>query len=63
MLLVDALSRSYEISKSIGSFALVVDPLDDEAEKFYTKYAFILLPDSQKMFLSIKTIGKLFDEK
>lgn len=38
MLLVDAISRSYEISKSIGSFALVVDPLDDEAERFYTKY-------------------------
>ncbi|MCX6237124.1 MAG: GNAT family N-acetyltransferase [Bacteroidia bacterium] len=60
MLLIDALSRSYEISKSVGSFAVVVDPLDEEAEKFYFKYGFILLPDSRKMFLPMKTIGKLF---
>jgi GNAT superfamily N-acetyltransferase len=63
MLLIDALRRSYEISKSIGSFAVVVDPLDEDAEKFYTKYGFILLPDSRKMFLAMKTLGKLFDEK
>jgi len=60
MLLIDALSRSYEISKSIGSFAVVVDPLDEVVEKFYFKYGFILLPDSNKMFLPMKTIEKLF---
>ena len=60
MLLIDALSRSYEISKSVGSFAVVVDPLDEAAEKFYSKFGFILLPDSRKMFLPMKTIGKLF---
>ena len=63
MLLIDALSRCYEISKSVGSFAVVVDPLDEEAERFYTKYGFILLPDSHKMFLPMKTVGKLFGEK
>lgn len=63
MLLIDALKKSYEISKSIGSFAVVVDPLDEDAEKFYTKYGFILLPDSRKMFLAMKTLGNLFDEK
>jgi len=62
MLLIDALRKSYEISKSIGSFAVVVDPLDEDAENFYTKYGFILLPDSHKMFLAMKTIGKLFVE-
>ena len=62
-LLIDALFKCYEISKSIGSFAVVVDPLDEEAEKFYKKYGFILLPDSQKMFLPMKTIEKLFDDK
>lgn len=60
MLLIDALRRSFEISKSIGSFAVVVDPLDEEGEGFYTKYGFILLPDSRKMFLPINTIGRLF---
>jgi len=60
MLLIDALRRSYDISKSIGSFAVVVDPLDEEAENFYIKYGFILLPDSHKMFLAMKTIERLF---
>jgi hypothetical protein len=56
LLLIDALFRSYEISKSIGSFAVVVDPLNEEAERFYPKYGFILLPDSCKMFLPMKTV-------
>lgn len=60
MLLIDALKKCYEISKSIGSFAVVVDPLDEDAEKFYIKYGFILLPDSHKMFLAMKTIEGLF---
>lgn len=60
MLLIDALRRSFEISKSIGSFAVVVDPMDEDAENFYTKYGFILLPDSHKMFLAMKTIERLF---
>lgn len=62
LLLVDALRRSFEISKSIGSFAVVVDPIDTSAEKFYDKYGFIKLPDSGKMFLAMNTIKDLFDD-
>lgn len=61
ILLIDALKRSYEISKEIGSFAVVVDPIDEEAEKFYAKYDFIKLPDSEKMFMATKTLKELFD--
>lgn len=61
LILLDALKRSYEISKTIGSFAVVVDPIDQDAENFYNKYGFIKLPDSGKMFLSMKTIGQLFE--
>ncbi len=61
LLLIDALKRSFEISKSIGSFAVIVDPLDKEAEMFYDKYGFIELPDSGKMFLPMKTIKELFE--
>lgn len=61
LLLVDALKRSYEISKSIGSFAVVVDPIDEDADRFYNKYGFIKLPDSGKMFLPMKTIKGLFE--
>ena len=61
ILLIDALKRSYEVSKEIGSFAVVVDPIDEKSEKFYEKYDFIKLPDSKKMFISIKTLADLFD--
>ncbi|WP_456867916.1 GNAT family N-acetyltransferase [Galbibacter sp. BG1] len=60
-LLIDALKRSYEISKTIASFAVVVDPIDQDAENFYNKYGFMKLPDSGKMFLPMKTISQLFE--
>ena len=63
MLLIDALKRSYEVSlKSIASIAVVVSPLDEEAEVFYKKFGFFSLIDSKKMFLPMKTICKLFDK-
>jgi GNAT superfamily N-acetyltransferase len=37
LLLIDALKRSYEISKNIGPFAVIVAPLDEDAEIFYDK--------------------------
>ena len=61
LLLIDALRKSYEISKSIDSFTVVVDPIDEDAEKFYDKYGFIKLPDSGKMFLPMNTIKTLFE--
>ncbi len=60
LLLIDALKRSLEVSKVIGSMAVVVDPIDENAVKFYDKFGFILLPDSKKMFLAMKTIEQLF---
>ena len=61
LLLIDALRKSNEISKSIGSFAVVTDPIDGDAERFYDKYGFIKLPDSGKMFLPMNTIKSLFE--
>ncbi|GHT76360.1 hypothetical protein AGMMS50262_14350 [Bacteroidia bacterium] len=61
LLLIDALKRSYDTSKNIGSFAVVVDPLDAEAKTFYYKYGFIELIDSKKMFLPMNTIKQLFE--
>ena len=58
-LLLDALHRSYRISASIASMAVVVDPIN-ESETFYAKYGFIKLPDSNRMFLQMRTIAKLF---
>ena len=60
LILIDALKRSFVLSKTIGSFAVVVDPIDEDPERFYDKYGFIKLPDSGKMFLPMQTIGQLF---
>jgi predicted GNAT family N-acyltransferase len=59
-MLMDALYKSYQVSKEIGSFAVIVDPINVAAKQFYTKYGFIELPDSGRMFLSMKTIALLF---
>ena len=61
ILLIDALKRSYGISNEIGSFGIIVDPIDDEAKNFYQKYDFIELPDSKKMFIATQTLKELFD--
>lgn len=58
-LLLDALKRSYFVSLQVGSMAVVVDPLDEEAGSFYSQYDFIWLPDSGKMFLPMGTIAQL----
>lgn len=61
LLLIDALKRSYNTAVgSIGSMAVVVDPIDDKARNFYGKYGFIELPGSGRMFISMGTIAQLF---
>jgi predicted GNAT family N-acyltransferase len=59
-LLIDALKRSSQLSSAIGSFAVVVDPINKNAANFYKKYGFIHLPESGKMFLPMKTITHVF---
>jgi len=59
-LLMDALFRSHLVAKELGSFAVVVDPIDEFAVAFYESYGFLKLPDSKKMFLPMKTIDQLF---
>lgn len=61
LLLVDALKRSFQVAAhSIGSCAIIVDPIDSKAIEFYKKYGFILLPDSGKLFLPMETVAQLF---
>ena len=55
LLMVDALKRAYENSSVIGSVAVVVDPKDEKAAKFYGTFGFQPL-DGQKMFLPIKIV-------
>lgn len=58
-ILLDALNRSLTISESMGSIAVVVDPIDEKAQNFYSQCGFILLPTSGKMFLPMKTIKEM----
>jgi len=50
LLLMDALQRSLDVSTQVGSMAVIVDPIDEDAVTFYKKFGFISLPDSGKMF-------------
>jgi len=61
IILIDALKRSFGISNEIGSFGIIVDPIDEEAKGFYQKYDFIELPNSGKMFIATQTLKELFD--
>jgi predicted GNAT family N-acyltransferase len=59
-LLLDALFRAFTLSEeSIGAMAVVVDPINDYAVKFYQEYGFEQLPDSEKMFLPMNTIKQI----
>lgn len=60
LLLMDALQRSYHMSHTIGSMAVVVDAKDHQAVKFYQHYGFIQFPNhEQKLFIAMETIKKL----
>ena len=59
LLLINALQRCSKISESLGTLAITVDPIDENAASFFYKYGFIPL-DSGKMFITIKTIRDLF---
>jgi ribosomal protein S18 acetylase RimI-like enzyme len=59
-LLLDALFRAYKLSEeSIGAMAVVVDPINEYAVKFYKNYGFEQLPDSEKLFLPMNTIKQI----
>jgi predicted GNAT family N-acyltransferase len=55
-LLLDAMKRSLAASLVVGSCAIVVDPIDEEAKTFYLKYGFTTL-DNGKMFIPMKDIS------
>ncbi|WP_149915388.1 GNAT family N-acetyltransferase [Sphingobacterium cavernae] len=59
-LLIDALKRIVEISALVGNHAVIVDPINDIATKFYAKLGFVPLKTSNRMFLPLKTIIDLF---
>jgi predicted GNAT family N-acyltransferase len=62
-LLMDALKRSYENTRDVGSVGVVVDALDARAEAFYRHHEFSpMAGHSSKLFLAMATIRRLFHE-
>ena len=56
-MLRDGLSRALQASTLIGSLAVVVHALDEEAAAFYAKFGFVQFPEGSKtFFMPIKTI-------
>lgn len=60
-LLFDALHRALELSRQIASAAVVTQPKDDNARRFYMTYGFIALnPPDTRLYLPMGTIQKMF---
>jgi ribosomal protein S18 acetylase RimI-like enzyme len=60
ILLIDALKRAYQHTNEIASFAVIVDAINDNAIKFYEKYAFVPVQSNKsKLYLPMESIGKL----
>ena len=62
LMLMDALERCLNLSEQLGTLAVIVDPVNDEAAGFYLKYGFLKLRDSEKMFIPMGTIRQLYQK-
>lgn len=63
LLLMDALHRAQRAADSVGSHAVVVDPLDDRAKAFYETYGFLpLAGETRRLMLPMATIRALWPE-
>jgi len=60
-LLLDAMEKAFEVTRTVASLAVVVDALDAEAQKFYEHYGFISLevPGKRRLILPMKTVETL----
>jgi predicted N-acetyltransferase YhbS len=59
-LLLDALNRAIQSSEHVGSYAVVVDAIDNAAISFYSKYGFLPTEESaSRLYLPIASIKRL----
>ena len=59
VMLIDAISRAIDASDVIASKALIVDAINEKAISFYEKFGFSLIPDSNRMLLTIEEAKRL----
>lgn len=58
-LLLDALHRAQRAAGTVGSYAVVVDPLNDVAAAFYARYGFLRFGEGPRQYLPMATIEQL----
>lgn len=62
-LLFAALLKTYELSREVGIYAVIVDAIDEEARSFYLKYNFKQFEDNDmSLYLPIKVINQMMSE-
>lgn len=63
-MLLDALNRSYLLSKQVGCFAVIVDAKDKKSSNFYEKYGFKRsIKKPYKLYLPMLTIINLIEDQ
>jgi len=63
-LLVDALKRSADASRTVASVAVFVDAKDDTAARFYARYGFIPLSGNpHRLFIAMRTVARLWPNR
>lgn len=61
-LLLDALERILRASDEVAVWAILVDPIDQQAATFYQHHGFEPLLDSDAMFLTMKDVAAWFTD-
>jgi len=60
-LLMDALRRALQVSRDVGSAAVIVDAKDEGAVAFYRRYGFLPFADQpNRLFLPMSVVERLF---
>jgi GNAT superfamily N-acetyltransferase len=60
-LLARALRKAYENASIIGSSMVVVDAIDERADRFYAAHGFIRLADSTRLIIPLQTIANIIE--
>jgi len=61
ILLADAVRRAHAAAATVGSSMLVVDAVNERAAAFYAGHGFVRLPDSLRLVLPMRAIGRLLE--
>jgi GNAT superfamily N-acetyltransferase len=59
ILLAHALRNAYKSAGTVGSCMVVVDAIDEGAAGFYAAHGFVRLPESMRLILPMRMVGRL----